>query len=766
MMASETKQMGEVPVMIEGTMVAQLGAVERIDANATLSAAVTPQNDLDERVTDELVVWDGVNGQPFHKDEHSFPQVKTNPKSDIPLKFTGHLPNLGSITNEEEQRLQDLYSRPDGESYLLQKNRHAVRGKFYIKVSDAQTLGPRQWINDTIVDFVWMQLTERYNGDQGMGTTIALFPCFFVTKLTGEGGDNSYGYKRVSSWSATVLGRNRSPLDYDVLLFPKCSAGHWWVYVVYPKVRHIECMYSMFYNDTCKTDIPCLWWWLNDDLHCHWGMESPLDLKEWTFTSQRTKRHNGLPSQTNGWDCGLYAVHVAFALAVRAPFSEITKERVNLFRRKLVLYLLDDDDTRDIMLPEYAWHERVQLQSRYFARESERLYQQNVPKCVVDVCGDGNCLYYCLLNYLVQSGYLNDQWVNSSHPVTWMRKIIRRQARLMSPKEWMSISCQNDAKFIDSELDRMYNRTIDYLDGDLMRASDAYHGHTTDCLAFAQKYEMVVVLYICDSNPGSAFTAILDGRPTSSESVIWLQGIKPDRTAPGPEILELVRYYTDMETLSLTHKSGKTRKEAKLVYRVEKGPGHYVFIDRNIPQVQLPPSMIQEAVLTRGQEAKISTASGNDGDQPQQDNTADGGAPPPEATRNQGNAGTGGGPPPGGSSDDDSNNSRRHLPASPPPSENTPSDSEATEEEGEKESTKKKQSPKKQSAKKTTSPKKQRPKKPSPTKPSPKKQNPKKPSPKKSSSKKASSKPSPKKSRTIKDSSSEDDSSSETTQGV
>ena len=93
----------------------------------------------------------------------------------------------------------------------------------------------------------------------------------------------------------------------------------------------------------------------------------------------------GLPHQTNGWDCGLYAVHVGFALAMQAPFSEITKARINIFRRKLVLYLLADDDTRGIMLPDYAWHERVQLQSCYFARESVWLYRQKVPKSVVDV---------------------------------------------------------------------------------------------------------------------------------------------------------------------------------------------------------------------------------------------------------------------------------------------------------------------------------------------------------------------------------------------
>ena len=86
-------------------------------------------------------------------------------------------------------------------------------------------MAPEQWVNDVIVNFVWAQLAERYHGGEGKGTSIGFFPYFFVTKLMGEGGDNVYGYR----WSETVLGPDKSPLDYDVLLFPKCSMGHWWV---------------------------------------------------------------------------------------------------------------------------------------------------------------------------------------------------------------------------------------------------------------------------------------------------------------------------------------------------------------------------------------------------------------------------------------------------------------------------------------------------------------------------------------------------------
>ena len=187
-MASQKKPMMEVTVTIEDARVGQEEAVEIVEPTATLIGDGTTVTE-----TDEIVVWgsstqgivDGTSkkriagGPPFNKDEHSRPKVKTAPKTNIPLKFTGHLPNLGTVTKTEEERLQSLYGRIDGESYLIQKNRHATRGKFYVTVKDAQTLRPKEWINDSILNFVWVQLTERFQGQQENGIRIGFFPCFF-----------------------------------------------------------------------------------------------------------------------------------------------------------------------------------------------------------------------------------------------------------------------------------------------------------------------------------------------------------------------------------------------------------------------------------------------------------------------------------------------------------------------------------------------------------------------------------------------------------
>ena len=87
-------------------------------------------------------------------------------------------------------------------------------------------------------------------------------------------------------------------------------------------------------------------------------MENPLDHTKWVLNYNC---RDGIPGQKNGWDCGLYAVHALFCFALQAPLAEITPERIHFYCQKLILYLLDEDNSRDIMLPDYNWYQKVQL---------------------------------------------------------------------------------------------------------------------------------------------------------------------------------------------------------------------------------------------------------------------------------------------------------------------------------------------------------------------------------------------------------------------
>ena len=121
---------------------------------------------------------------------------------------------------------------------------------------------------------------------------------------------------------------------------------HWFTYVMFPKHQHLEAFDSMGFQAEYKSDFTQLWKWLNDDLRVHWGLEEVLDAKDWKFWEIR----DIIPHQTNGYACGLYAIHYGFCFGLQASLAGITKERINLYRKKLILYMFDGLPQRSILL--------------------------------------------------------------------------------------------------------------------------------------------------------------------------------------------------------------------------------------------------------------------------------------------------------------------------------------------------------------------------------------------------------------------------------
>ena len=199
----------------------------------------------------------------------------------------------------------------------------------------------------------------------------------------GHRSGDSYRYDGVRTWSKKFLG-DTSPLDYDIIVFLRHVTGHWFTYVMFPKKKHLEAFDSMGYNPEFKEDFTDLWKWLNDDLRVHWGLEELLERKEWQFWASR----DGLPKQLNGWDCGLYAIHFGFCFGLQASLSDITIERIDLYRQRLILYMLDGCSNRSIVITHPIWYEDFILESPMFRKECWRLHRNGVPKELVDVVGD------------------------------------------------------------------------------------------------------------------------------------------------------------------------------------------------------------------------------------------------------------------------------------------------------------------------------------------------------------------------------------------
>ncbi len=529
-----------------------------------------------EGTDEELEAWSVLPLSPFTKEEVQTPRLSIGADVPFPINCSGHLPSIGKLTRLDRNRLLKFYGRRDLKTYLLQKNKYEIRNKFYVKVEDVKTLAPSQWINDVILNYLWFQLADQYDhGPLGQGTLcLAFLPSHFLGKLV-EKNLSKADYLKLMEWSITYLGKDQSPLDYDVIMFLRHDPpSHWICYAMFPKGRQISAFDSIGDNDLFATDIEALWRWLNDDLRVHWKLATPLDSNDWIFTGIR----NDQPIQKNSHDCGLYAIHVGFALMLRATLSKITRDRVHNYRQKLILYFLDGKDTPNILLPTYFWHEELMLQSTLFRRECNRLHEWGIPKRLFDVLGDGNCLFYCMLIKLVQSGVLSDNWEQSCPPAVWMRRQIRKGAEALEPDEWLAMTCQNSTEFVTTELDRIYDPTVDYFDETTMEDSDDHHGDTVDCYIFAKLYSMVVVLYIGDPVPSASQTIVMDG---ITKSTYQKEGIFPNEKPPGPAVLELVRYLTDKEYICKYTKSGRRRRNPKPYVRAGKGTGHYIFVNEH-----------------------------------------------------------------------------------------------------------------------------------------------------------------------------------------
>jgi hypothetical protein len=58
-----------------------------------------------------------------------------------------------------------------------------------------------------------------------------------------------------------------------------------------------------------------------------------------------------------------------------------------------------------------------------------------------------------MLGYLVKTGHLNDEWIQSSHPAVWMRQQIRTYAETNVTEEvWLLVTLQKKKEFISGEL--------------------------------------------------------------------------------------------------------------------------------------------------------------------------------------------------------------------------------------------------------------------------------------------------------------------------
>jgi hypothetical protein len=204
-----------------------------------------------------------------------------------------------------------------------------------------------------------------------------------------------------------------------------------------------------------------------------------------------------------------------------------------------------------------------------FPGECERLYKQNIPGQLIDVPGDGNCLYYCMLAFLGQS----------EGTVGVFRQRLREFAESMDRAILQELSPSMDDIEFQEEASRIFNSCVDY-DNDDLTTSDLHFGDVIDTLIFACMEEVVVILYVGQEEDSRRLTYVMDGRKNVQHATVY-EGILPEKIPAAPSVLEIVRYATDEAKVNRSTREGDSCIYEEHYFSEETGPYHFVYVRRD-----------------------------------------------------------------------------------------------------------------------------------------------------------------------------------------
>jgi hypothetical protein len=122
-----------------------------------------------------------------------------------------------------------------------------------------------------------------------------------------------------------------------------------------------------------------------------------------------------------------------------------------------------------------------------FAKEKERLGSIGIPTDLIDVTGDGNCLFYCMLNFLHETDGLGHSWPDYDNPVMHMRHLLSNWGNTMKQSYWTYLSGYTSK---EARLRCLYDVAINYMDKEFMLKNENadYLGEVFDAAISAQVF--------------------------------------------------------------------------------------------------------------------------------------------------------------------------------------------------------------------------------------------------------------------------------------
>ena len=262
---------------------------------------------------------------------------------------------------EIDQRYHDHYERFFNEDVgeIPEDRESAYIGRNCIRVSDIKTLSPQGWLNDTIINSYAKVIGHNNHIGEPSGPKVAVFDSMFVFTLlninVGPESRSLYNYENSRGHAARAL-RDKSPMDYDVLLF-MCNVqhDHWQLITVYPHHKWIEPMDPL--RQSAEFWGRLIFRWLYDEIHYNRHKYKGTIFSEnqpdygWYFNMETTSYH----VQRDGYNCGIYVLGFVLCIIQRMNPLRLDEKWAKLFRIKIFCELcpvtIRVDDTRAISIP-------------------------------------------------------------------------------------------------------------------------------------------------------------------------------------------------------------------------------------------------------------------------------------------------------------------------------------------------------------------------------------------------------------------------------
>ena len=220
--------------------------------------------------------------------------------------------------------IEDIFSGPSNNETLLINN-YAV-----ITRRDLLTLKGTSWLNDEVINFYMHMLQHRDIKLSEQNNTMLrswFASSFFFVKLLNDGND-WYEYNAVRKWTRKI-----DIFSADKVLIPiNLTNTHWTILVFYMLLKEIHYYDSRSGNGDKYIDYGLRW--LADEIMDKKGIA--IDINEWTQYQQEVH----VPQQNNGYDCGMFVLMCARAIAYNQPFSSYHQRDVQRYRSMIGRHIL------------------------------------------------------------------------------------------------------------------------------------------------------------------------------------------------------------------------------------------------------------------------------------------------------------------------------------------------------------------------------------------------------------------------------------------